>query len=78
MNPRIGVVAEWLQIHPRLHLLYLPKYCTHLNQVEQLWRRMKNKIVANRLYGSMQLLLDAVAELFAEMSPDQTLEWVAA
>ena len=73
-----GVVAEWLQTHSRLHLLYLPKYCSHLNPVEQIWLRMKNKIAADRLYGSMQLLLDAVAEFFKEMSPDQALVWAAA
>jgi transposase len=75
---RAGVVAEWLEAHPRLHLLYLPKYCSHLNPVEQLWLRMKNKIAANRLYGSMQLLLDEVAKFFAEMTPHQALEWAAA
>ena len=73
-----GVVAEWVQEHSRLHLLYLPKYCSHLNPVEQLWLRIKNKIAADRLYGSMQLLLDAVAKFFAEMSPEQALEWAAA
>ncbi|MBI2955009.1 MAG: IS630 family transposase [Chloroflexi bacterium] len=73
-----GVVAEWLQTHSRLHLLYLPKYCSHLNPVEQIWLRMKNKIAADRLYGSMQLLLDAVTRFFKEMSPDQALVWAAA
>ncbi|MBI4318755.1 MAG: IS630 family transposase [Chloroflexi bacterium] len=73
-----GIVSEWLQIHPRLHLLYLPKYCSHLNPVEQIWLRMKNKIAANRLYGSMELLLNAVAQFYREMSPEQALEWAAA
>lgn len=73
-----GVVAEWLQAHPRLKLFYLPKYCSHLNPVEQIWLRMKNKIASDRLYGSMQLLLDNVNKFFKEMTPDQTLEWAAA
>jgi transposase len=73
-----GVVTAWLKEHPRLRLFYLPKYCSHLNPVEQIWLRMKNKIAANRLYGSMQLLLDAVTEFFKEMSPEQALEWAAA
>lgn len=73
-----GVVKEWLAEHPRMHLLYLPKYCSHLNPVEALWLRMKGEIAANRLYASMQLLLDAVAEFFAKMSPQQALEWAAA
>ncbi len=73
-----GAVAEWLEAHSRLKLLYLPKYCSHLNPVEQIWLRMKNKIAANRLYGSMQMLLDSVNEFFKEMTPDQALEWAAA
>jgi len=73
-----GVVAVWLKDHPRLRLFYLPKYCSHLNPVEQIWLRMKNKIAANRLYRSIQLLLDAVTEFFNEMSPEQALEWAAA
>lgn len=73
-----GAVTEWRAEHPRLHLLYLPKYCSHLNPVEQLWLRMKNEIAPNRLYGSMQLLLDAVAKFFSDMSPEQALEWASA
>ena len=46
--------------HPRLQLYYLPKYCSHLNPVESIWLQLKNKIGANRLYGSMKLLLESV------------------
>ncbi|MBI4322054.1 MAG: IS630 family transposase [Chloroflexi bacterium] len=73
-----GVVAEWLQEHPRLQLLYLPKYCSHLNPVENIWLRMKGEIAANRLYASMQLILDSVNEFFKQMTPDRALEWAAA
>lgn len=73
-----GVVTAWLAEHSRLQLFFLPKYCSHLNPVEQIWLRMKNQIAANRLYGSMQLLLDAVATFFHDMSPEQALEWAAA
>jgi len=73
-----GVVKDWVAEHPRLHLAYLPKYCSHLNPVEPIWLRMKNQIAANRLYGSIQSLLDAVAKFFTTMSPEQALEWAAA
>ena len=73
-----GIVTEWLAAHPRLQLFYLPKYCSHLNLVEPIWLRLKNKIAADRLYGSMPLLLDAVANFFHDMSPEQALEWAAA
>jgi transposase len=72
-----GIVKTWLVEHPRLQLHYLPKYCSHLNPVEPIWLRLKNKIAANRLYGSMQLLVEAVQVFFAEMTPAQALTWAA-
>lgn len=71
-------VRAWLGAHPRLQLHYLPTYCSHLDPVENIWLRLKNEIAANRLYGSMKLLLQAVDRFFAEMTPEQALTWVAA
>jgi transposase len=71
------LVREWLQEHPRLQLYYLPKYCSHLNPVEGIWLQLKDKIAANRLYGSMKLLLDAVDMFFQEMTPEKALTWGA-
>lgn len=75
---KAGIVKDWVAVQTRLQVLYLPTYCSQLNPVEHIWLRMKGKIAANRLYGSMQLLLNTVAEFFAAMSPEQALEWAAA
>jgi transposase len=72
------LIREWLETHPRLQLYYLPKYCSHLNPVEDIWLRVKSKIAANRLYGSMQLLLETVEAFFSEMTPEKALTWAAA
>jgi len=72
------VVTAWLAEQPRLRLFYLPKYCSHLNPVEPIWLRLKDRIAANRLYGSMQVLLDAVEGFFKQMTPEQALAWAAA
>ncbi len=72
-----GVVAQWLVEHPRLQLFYLPKYCSHLNPVEAIWLRLKGQLAANRLYGSMQVLLDCVNAFFYSMTPEQALHWAA-
>jgi transposase len=72
------LVRDWLALHPQLQLYYLPKYCSDLNPVENIWLRLKNKVAANRLYGSFQLLLEAVDRFFQEMSPEQALLWAAA
>jgi hypothetical protein len=49
-----------------------------LNPVEQIWLRLKGQIAANRLYGSMQLLMQAVEQFFAEMTPETALAWASA
>jgi transposase len=72
------VVAEWRTAHPRLQLHFLPKYCSHLNPVESIWRQMKGQIAANRLYGSIQWVLQAVDTFFARMTPAQALTWAGA
>ncbi len=71
-------VDEWLALHPRLQLYYLPKYCSHLNPVEPIWLRLKNTLAANRLYGSMTMLLETMEAFFRGMTPEQALRWAAA
>ncbi len=66
-------VQDWLAIHPRLHLLYLPTSCSQLNPVEAIWLRLKDSIAAHRLYASMPFRLDTVALFFRLMSPELAL-----
>jgi transposase len=73
-----GLVKDWLTEHSRLRLFYLPKYCSHLNPVEPIWARLKAKVAANRLYGSMGSLLEVVHEFFYDMTPEAALTWAAA
>ena len=70
--------SEWIVDHERVRMLYLPKYCSHLNPVEPIWLQLKNKIAANRLYASMGVLLEAVKLFFDQMTPEQALVWAAA
>jgi transposase len=72
------LVRDWLESKRRLQMYYLPKYCSHLNPVEGVWLRLKGQIAANRLYGSIQALLEAVDVFFGEMSPERALTWAAA
>jgi len=72
------LVRGWLAKQERLRLFYLPKYCSHLNPVEGIWLRLKDKVAANRLYGSIQSLVQAAEGFFSEMSPERALVWAAA
>lgn len=72
-----GDVRDWLAKpeHARLHLHFLPTQCSHLNPVEPIWLRLKDKVAANRLHGSMRHLLATVDEFFDAMTPEQALQW---
>ena len=72
-----GEVRDWLAKpeHARLHLHFLPTHCSHLNPVEPIWLRLKDKVAANRLHGSMRHLLASVDEFFDAMTPEQALQW---
>ena len=70
-------VGEWLAVHPRVQLYYLPKYCSHVNPVELIWLRLKNTLAADRLYGSMKLLLETTEAFFTAMTPEQALRWAS-
>ncbi len=69
------LVAAWLEEHPRLQMHVLPKYCSHLNPVENIWLRLKERIAANRLHGSLDGLLEAVTQFFDAMTPRLALHW---
>jgi transposase len=71
------VVKDWLVTHDRLHLFYLPTYCSHLNPVERIWLQLKNTVAANRLYGSMTILLQTVEQFFKATSATQALAWAS-
>ena len=70
-------MRDWLAKpeHARLHLHFLPTHCSHLNPVEPIWLRLKDKVAANRLHGSMRHLLASVDEFFNAMTPEQALQW---
>lgn len=70
-------VQEWLaeEGHARLQMYGLPTQCSHLNPVEPIWLRLKDKVAANRLHGSISQLLKTVGEFFDDMTPEQALQW---
>jgi transposase len=71
-------VEAWLAVHPRVQWSDWPTYCSHVNPVECIWLRLKNTLAANRLYGSMKLVLETTEAFFLQMTPEQALRWAAA
>ncbi|HEY0737475.1 MAG TPA: IS630 family transposase [Herpetosiphonaceae bacterium] len=70
-------VMNWVADEPRLHLLFLPTHCAHLNPVERIWLQLKNTIAPNRLYGSIEVLRQMVFTFFRAMTPEQARHWAA-
>jgi len=64
------VVERWLAAHPRVHVLWLPKYAAHeVNPAERIWGLMKDKVAANRLAGRMSFLVAQARRFFEELAP---------
>jgi transposase len=52
--------------HTRFRFLWLPKYSAHEhNPIERVWGLMKDAVAANRLHGSIDLIVDAADQFFA-------------
>jgi transposase len=67
-------IQIWLAAHPRLRLLWLPKYTAHkVNPVEKIWWALKGAVAADRYYGKLELLLDAAKRFFRERTPQDLL-----
>ena len=52
--------------HARFRFLWLPKYSAHeYNPIERVWGLMKDAVAANRLHGSIDLLVEEATRFFA-------------
>jgi transposase len=64
------VVERWLAAHPRVAVLWLPKYAAHeVNPAERIWGLMKDEVAANRLAGSMAFLVAQARRFFQDLGP---------
>jgi transposase len=62
------LVRAWLARpeHARFRFLWLPKYSAHEhNPIERVWGLMKDAVAANRLHGSIDLLIEEALRFFA-------------
>ncbi len=63
-------VRAWLAAHPRVTVLWLPKYAAHdANPAERIWGLMKDDVAANRLAGTLAELTAAAHRFFATLPP---------
>jgi transposase len=60
--------SKSLAVPANMQLVFLPPYSPELNPVEQLWKGLRSKWFANKLFQTMQALEDQLV---------QALQWVA-
>ena len=53
--------AKKLRIPENMELAFLPPYSPDLNPQEQLWDELREKFLSNRLFHSLQAVIDAAA-----------------
>jgi transposase len=70
---RSGLLAQWLEQHPRISQKFLPAYSPNLNLIERLWKWMKKKVTATVYYPTFAEFKKAVMDLFARL-PDYQQE----
>lgn len=64
------VVRAWVAAHPRVAVLWLPRYAAHdANPAERIWGLMKDDVAANRLAGSIAVLTATAHRYFATLAP---------
>jgi len=68
------LVASWLEAHPRRTVLWLPKYASHINPIERIWREVKDKVVANYCYPTLAALRQAVQRYLEGITPAAALQ----
>lgn len=68
-------MQAWLAMYPKVKLYFLPCYVPQLNPIGKVRWHMKAYATANRLYGSMAALVDAINAVSRQLTPSmvQTL-----
>ena len=75
---RAQAVRAWPAAHPQVELPDLPSNSGHEeNPVEKVWWRLKDKVAANRLHGSLDELVATVHAFFASFTPEDALRLAA-
>jgi len=68
------VVRAWVAAHPRVQVLWLPRYAAHdANPAERIWGLMKDAVAADRLAGSIDELTAAAHRFFDRLAPHPVL-----
>lgn len=57
-----------------IHLLWLPRQCSELNPMDQLWKELKQDIAANRQYATIDEAADYAEAWIKHLTPCQVFQ----
>ena len=70
-------ISAWLELHPKLSLLFLPPYSPDLNAVERSWWYMRKKITHNRYLKTLKERKAVFWKMFSHfLKPNEELKHV--
>ena len=64
------VLSPFLADHPALHLLFLPPYYPNLNNVERLWKWLREKVILNTYFPELAAIKNAIRRFSFSESPN--------
>lgn len=68
-------IKNWISLHPKMELYFLPPYSPDLNAVERAWWYMRKKITHNRFIYSLKDRKAAFWKMFSHFQkPNQQLK----
>lgn len=62
--------AKELIVPDNIKLIYLPPYSPELNPIERLWQHIKDNVLKNRIYHSLESLEDSVCAFINSINPE--------
>jgi len=69
-------VADWLALHPRIKLHFLPPYSPNLNAIERVWKIMHQNTTNNQYHATFKQFTESIRNFlnvtFAENAKNRT------
>jgi len=63
--------AKDLQIPENIRLIFQPAYSPEVNPVEHLWEELREKYLHNRIFSSLEELLEVLCQALTELTEDK-------
>jgi len=60
--------SKKLKIAPQIELIYMPPYSPELNPVERLWKWIRSEVTHNRIFSSLDSLINDLAETWKALT----------